>query len=389
MAGKPRRAIRAAAIASLAVAYCCGILLARGRVASALESSFPGLALERRDGAAGRFVARTRGEQGQLGFLQVVNGQGWGGPLSVAVLVSEGCRIEAVSILEHKETPSFVDFLESRGFFEQYDGKSVADPFVLGEDVDAVTTATISSAGFNKSICRAAYQIGREQYSLQILEPPGEWRVGTDELALVALYAVVLASVLGKYRKVRYVTMALGLAFLGFMVARPISIANLAGLLLGFFPDVQEQPFWWLLIGGVLLMTVLLARNVYCFWMCPFGSLQEFMTLITEVKVRASGRTADALRQGVYVLLWLSLMIAFITNNPALGAFEPFAVLFSLNGLDVQWYLLSVALVGAFLVPRFWCRFLCPVGGALGLLARTKRAVRERVVALVTRPSRR
>ena len=72
-------------------------------------------------------------------------------------------------------------------------------------------------------------------------------------------------------------------------------------------------------------------------------------------------------------MLWLALMITFVTSNPALGTYEPFAVLFSLKGLGIQWYLVSVAIIGAFMIPRFWCRFFCPVGLCLDATAKLGR----------------
>ena len=68
-------------------------------------------------------------------------------------------------------------------------------------------------------------------------------------------------------------------------------------------------------------------------------------------------------------------MIMFLTANPAMGTFEPFAVLFSFKGSGLQWYLVSIAIFGSFLIPRFWCRFFCPVGVALKILAKTKKRI--------------
>ncbi|HEC45135.1 MAG TPA: hypothetical protein ENI20_20205 [Bacteroides sp.] len=69
-------------------------------------------------------------------------------------------------------------------------------------------------------------------------------------------------------------------------------------------------------------------------------------------------------------LLWLAFMVIFLSENPTLGSYEPFALLFSLEGAGLQWYLLPAALIGALLVPDYYCRYFCPVGRALRLVGK-------------------
>jgi polyferredoxin len=40
-------------------------------------------------------------------------------------------------------------------------------------------------------------------------------------------------------------------------------------------------------------------------------------------------------------------------------------MMFSLEGIGVQWYILPMALIGSFFMSTFWCRFFCPVGHGL------------------------
>ena len=78
-------------------------------------------------------------------------------------------------------------------------------------------------------------------------------------------------------------------------------------------------------------------------------------------------------------LSWVALMLIFLSAHPALGSYEPFAMMFSLEGLGIQWYILPAALLGAFFVPSFWCRLFCPVGQFLNEIVRLRRAVRDRL----------
>jgi polyferredoxin len=75
------------------------------------------------------------------------------------------------------------------------------------------------------------------------------------------------------------------------------------------------------------------------------------------------------------VLLWLALMIIFLSSHPSLGAYEPFAMMFSLQGIGVQWYILPISIIGAFFITNFWCRFFCPVGRSLTTILQFRRKV--------------
>ena len=77
-------------------------------------------------------------------------------------------------------------------------------------------------------------------------------------------------------------------------------------------------------------------------------------------------------------------MITFLTSNPGLGTFEPFATLFSLKGAGIQWYMVSVAIIGSFFIPRFWCRFFCPVGLCLNQAGKVKTGFRKGYEFIVT-----
>jgi len=64
------------------------------------------------------------------------------------------------------------------------------------------------------------------------------------------------------------------------------------------------------------------------------------------------------LRNGV---VFAALFIAFLTLQPALTSYEPFAALFSLRGSTLQWALLFIVLVVSLVVRTPWCRFWCPM----------------------------
>lgn len=115
--------------------------------------------------------------------------------------------------------------------------------------------------------------------------------------------------------------------------------------------------------------------------MCPFGAMQELLSKVGGIKVKVSSRVETVLKAMVYLFLWAALMICFLTGNPAVASYEPFAVLFSLQGLAVQWYLVSLAVIGSFFIPRFWCRVLCPVRAVINLLLKVRKGVKVPALA--------
>ncbi len=313
------------------------------------------------------------------GWLITVRQQGWGGPLDAGVYTDTQGIIKTVHILNHRETPAFFSALIDNKYFEQYIGKSLKDDFLLDNDVDGVSGATISSQAICEAVRRGAHFWGGHHFGFSIPSKIAGFNVGSNEFILIILYTVIILSVIKKYRKARYATMLFGIGFLGFYLSTPISVSAFGALLLGYIPSLSDNLFWWLLVLGTIAMTLVMGKNLYCTWACPFGGIQELINKIGGVKIPVHSKVNRAAQWVVYFLFWLSFMIMFLTNNPANGTFEPFAVLFSLKGFSVQWYLVSVAVIGSFIIPRFWCRFFCPVGLVLKTLARVKKQVTARM----------
>ncbi len=371
---------RLLAVISLVLAYCTGFLLKGKGEADSLRHHFSELQFKDVYSAGETYVVKPAGKDVPAGYIHISSANGWGGPLKTAVWIDEKQMIKKIAVLSHKETPSFFDHINRVGFFNQFAGKKILDPLHLENGVDGVSGATISSLGFTKSIRQSASQVAKERFRLSVPVERVEFKFGKNEMLLLIFYTVVLISVLKKYKKVRYLSLATGIVFLGIIANRPITLSNFSSLLLGYIPDIHTQLFFWLLVIGTIAITLLYGRNIYCSWMCPFGGVQEFISLAGGFRVKTSTRVNQVMKKGVYVLFWLALMITFITSNPALGTYEPFAVLFSLKGMAIQWYLVSIAIIGSFVIPRFWCRFFCPVGVCLKYTASFGRNLKQVLV---------
>jgi Na+-translocating ferredoxin:NAD+ oxidoreductase RnfG subunit len=371
--------VKIVAVVSLVAAYIAGYFLQKNESYNAIRNHFPEMQIITTRSTPPVYTINSSSNPEKEKRLVIGSTYGWGGPLETGTVIDTAGRIVDVIVLKHRETPAFFKALISQHFFEQFLDLNLSAPFQVGQDIDAVSGATVSSEAFARAVRQAAHWTGRNEYNLEIEEAPKEWQLGANEFILIVLYAVVIISAIKKFSKIRKVVLLFSLGFIGFYLNYPISVSNFSQLLLGYFPSIYEHTFWWLLVVGTLLLTLFYGRNLYCSWMCPFGAMQEFITLIGGVRLRLSKKIIHAAEYSIYFFFWLAFMIIFLTSNPSMGTYEPFATLFGFKGIGIQWYLVSVALIGSFLIPRFWCRFFCPVGAFLKQVLKFQKAIVQKI----------
>jgi len=134
----------------------------------------------------------------------------------------------------------------------------------------------------------------------------------------------------------------------------------------------QVIPYAVVLGLGLLLLTFLWGR-VFCGWACPLGTLTDFIDWLTGQPVRARARA----RLKLYLLLLLAP--ATVGGAVVLWFLDPFVLgsrIATLLSPSVAEPLVALAVLVAFgaieiaLGRRGFCRVLCPLGAALGAVAR-------------------
>lgn len=141
-----------------------------------------------------------------------------------------------------------------------------------------------------------------------------------------------------------------------------------------------------------LLALTLLARKSFCAWVCPVGTVAEWLAAAGRLLRRKRpgprdgrcglglvappervDRSARILRLLVLVaILYFTWRIGELVFRP----YDPYYVLFSAHGHDVRswsYVLVGGLLAAAVVVPMAWCRYLCPLGGVLWPFARVGR----------------
>jgi Na+-translocating ferredoxin:NAD+ oxidoreductase RnfG subunit len=379
--------IRVFAYLSLLAAFIVGQIASETDYEALLQQQMPDVELSRSQANKQLPVVYRLESGGEVSpdVVIMADGVGYGGPTVVGVRARRteegGGRLSEILLLGHKETPAFVDRINKSNFFRQFAGKNVTDNFIVGDDIDAVTGATVSSEGFTAAI-RDAVHLGAVQHLKQkpSWQTPG-WNVGADELFLIALFALAF---IGAYRRdklakyVRYAVMAGALLFVGFYANVSLSLGNLAGIAMGYIPQPRQHPMWWIMMIGALGSVIVLGRNIYCHQICPFKVVQDLLQKISGIQLRIKPQVQRKARTLIFTLSWAALVLIFLSAHPALGSYEPFAMMFSLEGLGIQWYILPAALIGSFFVPSFWCRLFCPVGLFLNEGVRARRSIRNK-----------
>ena len=294
--------------------------------------------------------------------------RGYAGPIRIMVGMDLEGTITGIEILHHTETPSYVRELRAPWFIGQFRGKRIGDAFRVGEDVDGITRATVTSEAVARAVRKSARKAARRWLGLQVEE---EGR-GSSKVGVYLLGALLTVSVVGFLRgdrRLRVLSLGGGLLFLGFLKSSPVSMVNLASILSLKLPLFSYNVFWYLLVGFAILSAFLLGR-VYCGWVCPFGAAVELLNRVRLRKLRISERVDRKAKYIKYFILWALLIASLLLNNVNVSHYEPFSPLFNRSGGLLMGVFLIVVLGSELFVPRFWCRYLCAVGASLGLISR-------------------
>jgi NosR/NirI family transcriptional regulator, nitrous oxide reductase regulator len=202
------------------------------------------------------------------------------------------------------------------------------------------------------------------------------WRdiLGPQAIDLSLLVAFVALALVGFFRKsvrLKYITLAAAVGYMGFVKSRLVSVVDLFAVADWNLPVFKYNLAWYLLSFFVLASTVLWGR-LYCGRICAFGALTQLMDLAVprrlrvEVPARLEQR-ANAIKYGLLVAV-LAYFVA--TRDVAVYRYvEPFWM-FGLFGTTPMWIGLAVLLLATVFVRNLYCRFFCPVGAFLGVISK-------------------
>jgi ferredoxin len=190
-----------------------------------------------------------------------------------------------------------------------------------------------------------------------------------EVLALLLLFAMVMTAFLRKSSTIRWVTLVYTLFYLGFYNGTFLSVSHITnGLKQGPSLFLNDLPL--LLIVVFTIVTTLFWGRVFCSSLCPFGALQDFITRIMPKKwqlevPRAIHDKALYIKYGILALLVVTSLT--FSDLSLFQYFEPFGTIFYFSRSMLLWAILAIFIVASMFVSRFYCRYACPLGAALGV----------------------
>ena len=140
-----------------------------------------------------------------------------------------------------------------------------------------------------------------------------------------------------------------------------------------FTQKIHDSSFILMIL---VFLTAILFGPVFCGWICPFGSIQEWIGKIGRKIFKRKynkfvpGKIDRILRYLRYaVLAWVLIMTA-VSTKLIFSDFDPYYALFNFWTGEVAvtgFIALGVVLVLSLFVERPFCKYACPYGAVLGL----------------------
>ncbi len=358
---------------SLIIAYVVGIVVNDDNYEALIEVKYPELELKKiHDNPVVFQVGEKIDGNGE--YILIQEGQGYGGPFVFGLRIKEDAKIHEAIPLSDKETPAFIKKIRETNFLNQFIGKSISDNFIVDGDIDGVSGATVTVTAATDALRNGAHIAAVDYFKLDQTWKKKPLKFGLDEVLVIVVFILAFLPKMAK-TPYKYVLMGLSIAIIGFYVNGSVSIGSVAGLMMGYIPSIFDHMVWWVLVVGTLVGIVVLGKNVYCYKICPFYGIQYLMNKIGGNRYNPSPMIIGNSRTIANFLLWLALMLIFLLRLPSAGAYEPFAMMFSLEGVGIQWYILPLAVIGSFFVSLFWCRFFCPAGSVFTVLLKMRKEV--------------
>ncbi len=157
------------------------------------------------------------------------------------------------------------------------------------------------------------------------------------------------------------------------------------------------RPLLWAL--ATIILTIIFGR-FFCSWVCPFGSLHHFVGFLANRKKNAAQKIQlNKYRKTQCIKYLILIFFLFMAAFPSIGVtlqtglLDPIPLItrsFNLVLLPIAdrpanlvsatarfyegaWLILTIfstAVLLNLIIPRFYCRFICPLGALFGIISR-------------------
>ena len=188
-------------------------------------------------------------------------------------------------------------------------------------------------------------------------------------VGLLIILGLATHAFLFKGVAVRWIALGATLVYLGWIDGGFLSVSHITSGIAGG-PGVYLGDLAMLIMIVFTVVTTLLWGRVFCGFLCPFGALQDFIERVTPKRFhrRMPAAIHDRALYVKYGILALIVVVAILRSDLSIyGYFEPFGTVFFLSTSVLMWSIAGAFLLASVVIPRFYCRYACPLGAALGV----------------------
>ncbi|BAL81556.1 4Fe-4S binding protein [Caldisericum exile] len=185
-------------------------------------------------------------------------------------------------------------------------------------------------------------------------------------LYLLLLFLALLLYILKKF-KLRYLLLLFSVAVLGFYFGGCPCIMGYIEKI--FISAVGSKVFiLGIVMIGIITPITLFKGRIFCGWVCPHGALQEFL-FQKKIALKISPSLDRKLKYIKYLVLILVIAFAIVNGVGILCKFEPFKSIYSISLTGIALIIVILTLISSVFIYRPWCRYICPFGAYLGVVA--------------------
>lgn len=291
---------------------------------------------------------------------------GYNSTTPLTIFLDENDRISEVEICENRETRGYLNKVINSGYLDLWNGLTPKEASTY--NVDAVSGCTFTSIAVAQSLQIRMRDLSKEKGKMAI-----------DRKLLARQICIVLVTILAaicffnpnKTKILRYVTLLLSIAILGFWTNSLLSLALFYNWMTNGISLAIQLP---LLIIAVLaiLLPLFTKKSFYCQYLCPFGAAQEFVGVIGQ-KAKGNRQKTSSVKSKVFnffvvfrkVILLVLLLIVALGVGLDLSVVEPFPIFnYQSIGFGVAIFA-AVIIVASVFIKKPWCNYLCPTGTLL------------------------
>lgn len=185
--------------------------------------------------------------------------------------------------------------------------------------------------------------------------------------------------------KIRVAFQLLIIALIGYVALRPVFDSNYAADFESYCPfgglaslgsklnqgtmscNMSEVQ---VILGVGLLIGVILIGKLFCSYVCPIGSITEWLGKLGDklnIRFNISPKMDRPLRSLKYVILFAAFYFTMTSSELFCKEFDPyFASVNLFDNSDIVLYFaipaFIITILGAVFFRLFWCKYLCPLG---------------------------